>query len=171
MGRRTGAWRTSSPWVRAATVASALSAVSLTTVGVRRSLLRVKGLSMRPTLRDGDLVATVPLPPIRGEGPLHGRAWETRRRLVRPGAIVVIAEPGNEDHLIIKRVATITPEGVDVIGDDPGWSIDSRTFGTVPHRDVRRLVVGRVPDVTDVQRTVQRTLRERLPAATRLRRR
>ena len=167
MGRRTGARRTGSPWVRAATVASALSAVSLTTVGVRRSLLRVKGLSMRPTLRDGDLVATVPLPPVRGEGPLHGRAWETRRRLVRPGAIVVIVEPGNEGHLIIKRVATITPEGVDVIGDDPGWSIDSRTFGTVPHRDVRRLVVGRVPDVTDVQRT----LRERLPAATRLRRR
>jgi len=171
MADQTGARRTRSPWVRAATIVSALSAVSLTTVGVRRSLLRVKGLSMRPTLRDGDLVATVPLPPVRGHGPLHGRAWETRRRLVRPGAIVVIVEPGNEGHLIIKRVAAVTPEGVDVIGDDPGWSIDSRTFGTVPHRDVRRLVIGRVPDASDVQRGVRRTLRERLPSATRLRRR
>jgi signal peptidase I len=114
-------------------------------VGVRRSLIRVRGLSMRPTLKDGDLVVTVPLPPVRDDGPLHGRAWELRRRLVRPGALVVLSEPGARDHLIIKRVTSITPAGIDVIGDDPGWSIDSRTFGTVPHRDVRRLVIAPVP--------------------------
>jgi signal peptidase I len=114
-------------------------------VGVRRSLVRVRGLSMRPTLRQGDLVVTVPIPPASGTGPLEGRAWRLRAWLLRPGALVVVSEPSDRDHLIIKRAARITPAGVDVIGDDPGWSIDSRTFGTVPHRDVRRIVLGRLP--------------------------
>jgi signal peptidase I len=114
-------------------------------IGVRRSLVRVRGLSMRPTLREGDLVVTVPLPPVADDGPVHGLAWRVRRWSVRPGALVVLSEPGDRAHLIIKRATTVTPDGVDVIGDDPGWSIDSRTFGTVPHRDVRRVVLGRVP--------------------------
>jgi len=138
-----------------------LAGVALVGIGVRRSLVRVRGLSMRPTLREGDLVVTIPLPPVgtpavsslgtshgtsHGEdGPAHGLAWWLRRRLVRPGALVVLSEPTDRTHLIIKRATRVTPEGVDVIGDDPGWSIDSRTFGTVPHRDVRRLVLGRVP--------------------------
>jgi hypothetical protein len=100
---------------------------------------------MRPTLREGDLVLTVPLPPVPGDGPLDGAAWRIREQLVRPGTLVVLSEPSDRDHLIIKRASRVTPEGVDVIGDDPGWSIDSRTFGTVPHRDVRRVVLGRVP--------------------------
>jgi len=130
---------------RALVAASALAATVMAGVGVRRSLMRVRGLSMRPTLREGDLVLTVPLPPVSGDGPLHGAAWETRRRLVRPGVMVVLSEPGDRGHLIIKRVTAITPEGVEVAGDDPGWSIDSRTFGSVPHRDVRRIVLGKVP--------------------------
>jgi len=125
--------------------ASALIATAAVGIGLRRSLMRVRGLSMRPTLREGDLVLTVPLPPVSGGGPLHGTAWETRRRLVRPGVMVVLSEPGAREHLIIKRVTAITPDGVEVVGDDPGWSIDSRTFGSVPHRDVRRIVLGKVP--------------------------
>lgn len=125
--------------------AAGLVAVAVAGVALRRALVRVRGLSMRPTLHEGDLVLTVPLPPVDTDGPLHGRAWALRRRLVRPGSIVVLSEPGDRAHRIIKRAATVTPDGVDVVGDDPGWSIDSRTFGTVPHRDVRRLVLGRVP--------------------------
>jgi signal peptidase I len=130
---------------RLTTTVLLLSTAALVTVAARRSLLRVRGLSMRPTLREGDLVVTLPLPAAPAHGPLRGGAWELRRRLVRPGTLVVLSEPGDRPHLIIKRVTTISPEGVDVIGDDPGWSIDSRTFGTVPHRDVRRIVLGRVP--------------------------
>ena len=130
---------------RGLVAASTLIAAAVVGVGLRRSLMRVRGLSMRPTLREGDLVLTVPLPPVSGDGPLHGAAWETRRRLVRPGLRVVLSEPGARDHLIIKRVTAITPDGVEVVGDDPGWSIDSRTFGSVPHRDVRRIVLGKVP--------------------------
>ena len=130
---------------RGLAAASALIATAAVSVGVRRSLMRVRGLSMRPTLREGDLVLTVPLQPVRGDGPLHGAAWEARRRLVRPGVMVVLSEPGDREHLIIKRVTAVTPDGVEVVGDDPGWSIDSRTFGSVPHRDVRRIVLGKVP--------------------------
>ena len=130
---------------RGLAAASALIATAAVGIGLRRSLMRVRGLSMRPTLREGDLVLTVPLPPVSGDGPLHGTAWETRRRLVRPGVMVVLSEPGASEHLIIKRVTAITPDGVEVVGDDPGWSIDSRTFGSVPHRDVRRIVLGKVP--------------------------
>ena len=130
---------------RAWTGPVALVGVAVAGIALRRSLMRVRGLSMRPTLHEGDLVLTVPLPPVDDDGPLHGRAWTLRRRLVRPGTLVVLSEPGDRAHRIIKRATAVTPCGVDVIGDDPGWSIDSRTFGTVPHRDVRRLVLGRVP--------------------------
>jgi signal peptidase I len=122
-----------------------LAAAAVVGIGVRRSLVRVRGLSMRPTLREGDLVVTVPLPPVSGDGVIEGSAWRVRALLLRPGRLVVLSEPDDRDHLIIKRASNVTPAGVDVIGDDPGWSIDSRTFGTVPHRDVRRLVLGRLP--------------------------
>jgi len=122
-----------------------LVAVVVAGVVARRSLVRVRGLSMRPTLREGDLVVTFPLPPVSGDGPVTGAAWRLRERLVRPGSLVVLSEPGAREHLIIKRASRVAPEGVDVVGDDPGWSIDSRTFGTVPHRDVRRIVLGRLP--------------------------
>jgi len=129
---------------RRAGVAVALSTIALTAVTVRRSLLRVRGPSMRPTLRADDMVLTVPLPPLHDADPLHGPGWALRRRLLRPGGLVVLSAPGSRSHLIIKRITAVTPEGIEVIGDDPGWSIDSRTFGTVPHRDVRRLVLRRV---------------------------
>jgi signal peptidase I len=134
----------------------ALSAGVLMTVAARRSLLRVRGLSMRPTLREGDLVVTLPLPPVSeagvGTGVGSRLALQVRRRVVRPGGLVVLSEPGQREHLIIKRVTAALDHGVDVAGDDPGWSIDSRTFGTVPHRDVRRIVLGRVPDVATLRR-------------------
>jgi signal peptidase I len=137
-----------------------LSTTALAAIAVRRSLLRVRGLSMRPTLHEGDLVLTFPLPTVGADGPLKGIAWAVRQRLARPGALVVLSEPGDRAHLIIKRVTAISPDGVDVIGDDPGWSIDSRTFGTVPHRDVRRVVLGRIPLPSSVPgRTVGRRQR------------
>ncbi len=130
---------------RTGRVALGLLTAAAVGIGARRSLVRVRGLSMRPTLREGDLVVTVPLPPVDVPGALGGPARALRDRLLRPGRIVVISEPDARDHLIVKRATSVTDEGVDVIGDDPGWSIDSRTFGTVPHRDVRRVVLGRLP--------------------------
>jgi hypothetical protein len=99
---------------------------------------------MRPTLRAGELVLTLPLPPVRDTRPLVGVRWDLRRRLTPPGAVVVLRDPAAPAHRIVKRVTAISPDGVDVAGDDPGWSLDSRVFGTVPHRDVHRRVIARV---------------------------
>jgi hypothetical protein len=42
--------------------------------------------------------------------------------------------------LLVKRVAAVTPGGVEVRGDNPAASTDSRTFGPVP----RALLAGPV---------------------------
>lgn len=137
--------RTSRAGVRV--VALTLTLTLGVTLALRRSLLRVQGPSMRPTLQPDDLVLTLPLPPAgpADGGPVHGLRWWLRRQVVRPGRIVVLANPDAPSRRTVKRVTTVTPEGVEVIGDDPGWSIDSRVFGTVAHHDVRRLVIGRIP--------------------------
>jgi len=113
---------------------------------IRASLLRVQGPSMRPTLQPGDLVLTVPLPPAGGHGPLQGWRWRLRRWSVSPGTLVVLANRDAPSRRTVKRVTAIDPDGVRVIGDDPGRSIDSRVFGAVAHRDVRRRVIARLPN-------------------------
>ena len=78
---------------------------------------------MRPSLDPGDRLLV-----CQWQGP-------------RPGDIVVVRDP--ERHLTfgIKRVAGIGADGaVDVRGDNPNVSRDSRHYGAVP----RRLVIGRV---------------------------
>jgi signal peptidase I len=142
MGRRAGGGL-----LGAGAIAVTVTVTVTVVVGIRRSLLRVQGPSMRPTLQPDDLVVTVPLPPAGpdDDGPAHGLGWWLRRRLVRPGRIVVLANPDAPSRRTVKRVTSVTPAGVDVVGDDPGWSIDSRVFGTVAHHDVRRLVVARIP--------------------------
>jgi nickel-type superoxide dismutase maturation protease len=78
--------------------------------------------SMQPALRPGDrlLIAT----------------WLRPRR----GDIVLLRDPEAFSTLIVKRVASVTPDGnLDVRGDNPNVSRDSRFFGHVP----RALVLGR----------------------------
>ncbi len=128
-----------------ATGAALVLGAAVVAIGLRRSVVRVHGLSMRPTLRDGDLVLTLPLPTVRDDGASQGLAWRLRAWLVRPGALLVVSEPADRGHLIIKRATRVSADGVHIVGDDPGWSIDSRTFGPVPHRDVRRVALARLP--------------------------
>jgi len=86
----------------------------------------VTGVSMLPTLRDGDWVV------------VDRSAYS--RRPPAPGEIVVAADPRGPARAIIKRVAAVTPEGVELAGDNTGWSTDSRDYGPVP----MELVTGRV---------------------------
>ncbi len=122
-------------------VLGALVAGAVATAAVRRSLLVVRGPSMRPTLEAGDVVVTLPLP----DAPPLPRAWRDRwrDRWLTPGRIVVLADPARPDHRIVKRIAAVHPDGLEVRGDDPGWSIDSRVFGRVPRAQVRRVVLAR----------------------------
>jgi signal peptidase I len=120
--------------------AAVLAALYLATLGVNRSLVVVRGPSMEPTLWAGDRLLTVP-----------AHHW-----WLRPGQVVLVAPPGGPD-LVVKRVHRIVrrragdsaPSSVlvDVRGDAPAASTDSRWWGPLPLRRVRRVALCRWPDV------------------------
>lgn len=116
---------------RAVRVLVGLAVLELLALTLNRAPIRVRGTSMLPALWPGDLLLTVP-----------ARVWR-----LRPGQVVVVADPGDPDHLVVKRLTTIDPGGIEVHGDDPAASTDSRTWGRLPRRSVRRVAVRRWPDV------------------------
>ena len=82
----------------------------------------VQDTSMRPVVQPGDRL-------------LVGR-WLRPRA----GDLVVLRDPEQPSVFIVKRVASVEPNGDLVVrGDNPNVSRDSRHFGSV----ARRLVVGR----------------------------
>ena len=78
----------------------------------------VSGDSMAPVLREGDWVFGIPA----GSG----------HEPVPAGDIVVARHPFILDKLLIKRVQSITENGLFLVGDNPGSSTDSRTLGPIP---------------------------------------
>lgn len=134
-------WSTGRPAVLAG-LCLALGVAWMTVRALNRASRRVAGDSMRPTLRDGDLVLTLP-------------AWV---REVRVGQVVVVPDPRRPDRRTIKRITATAgrwadlPDGparvphdrLAVEGDDATASTDSRTYGTVPADVVERHVVARL---------------------------
>jgi nickel-type superoxide dismutase maturation protease len=58
------------------------------------------------------------------------------------GDVVVIDHPGRPGFRLVKRVVDRDGEDLVLAGDNPGPSVDSRHFGSVPARDViARLVL------------------------------
>ncbi|MEX1178429.1 MAG: nickel-type superoxide dismutase maturation protease [Nitriliruptor sp.] len=98
---------------------------------VNRSLVDVQGASMEPALWAGDRLLTVPA----------RRAW------IRPGRVAVVADPADPDHLVVKRLGATHRGAVEVLGDNPAASTDSRSWGPVPLDAVRRIVIRRWPDL------------------------
>ena len=88
-------------------------------------VVRVRGRSMQPTLRAGDLLL------VRGAA---------RRR---PGAVAVVRLPGARP-LSVKRLSRRGPEGWWVERDNPAEGVDSWTVGTLPDDDVLAVVVARL---------------------------
>jgi nickel-type superoxide dismutase maturation protease len=68
---------------------------------------------MAPTLQPGDRLLV-----RRGGG-------------LRQGDIVAVLDPRDEKRILIKRVRDVSDAGIEVRGDNPGFSTDSRTFGPV----------------------------------------
>lgn len=105
--------------------------LSLILVVLRRSVHRVEvvGSSMAPTLQPGDRLVVVAAPWCPPPWP-------------RPGRVVALTDPREPRRILVKRVAAIhTRDGtLEVEGDRPEASTDSRTFGPVP----RSSIVGRV---------------------------
>jgi nickel-type superoxide dismutase maturation protease len=103
----------------------------LAVVAINRSLVEVRGSSMEPVLWPGDRLLTVPA----------ALSW------LRVGQVVVVRDPGDPDHLVVKRLADVDRATVEVRGDDPDRSTDSRQWGRLPRSSVRRVALVRWPDV------------------------
>lgn len=82
----------------------------------------VAGDSMLPAFEPGDRLLIVPV-----AGAVAGQ-------------VVAVRDPRQPDRILVKRVRAVTPEGVDVRGDNPSASTDSRHFGPVEST----AIVGRI---------------------------
>ena len=91
----------------------------------------VRGESMAPTLRPGDRLIV--------------EAFSLRRRAPRAGDVVLAPDPRAPEREIVKRVAAYEPltGRVELRGDAPEASTDSRTFGTLPREQVQWRVAAR----------------------------
>ncbi len=111
-----------------------LLALAAAAVGLRRRLVEVAGASMEPTLVAGERLVTIP----------------AVRRLLRVDRIVVLEDPDVHGHLVVKRITRVNGDRVEVQGDAPHRSTDSRRWGPVAVSSVRSVVVARWPGVRDV---------------------
>jgi nickel-type superoxide dismutase maturation protease len=89
---------------------------------VRR--VEVTGASMLPTYRPGERVTAL-------------RRW----RALRVGDVVVVRDPREPQRWLLKRCGSLEGGLVELRGDNTAHSTDSRTFGPVPARSVRWLVL------------------------------
>jgi signal peptidase I len=84
----------------------------------------VEGYSMMPTYRPGEQLTAL-------------RRW----RPVRVGDIVVVRDPRNQSRWLLKRCVAKAHSRLDLRGDNPAGSTDSRAFGLVPTREVAYVVI------------------------------
>jgi nickel-type superoxide dismutase maturation protease len=110
----------------AAIVGAAVTGVAVgAALCLRPRRVVVEGQSMAPTLEPGD------------------RLLVLRRRVLSPGDVIALRDPRARDRLLVKRVAALTGDTVNVRGDNQASSTDSRAFGAVDRRDVIGTVVRR----------------------------
>jgi nickel-type superoxide dismutase maturation protease len=93
---------------------------------LRPRRVEVVGGSMRPALEPGDRLVVV------------------RLRRPRPGDVVAVPDPREPGRLLVKRIAARRPPAdLELRGDAPEASTDSRQFGPVPEHAVVGLAVYR----------------------------
>ena len=105
------------PLLLALAALAALSAAAALAALRRLDAVEVNGLSMAPGLLPGDRLLV--------------EAWTYARRPPRAGEVVLAADPRGSSRELIKRVAAVRDGTVDLLGDLPTSSTDSRHFGTV----------------------------------------
>jgi nickel-type superoxide dismutase maturation protease len=94
-------------------------------------VVEVRGGSMAPALVAGDRLLV--------------EAWTFRRRAPRGGDVVLAPDPRQPGRELVKRIAAVDAgaASVELHGDAPDASTDSRAFGAVPIANVRWRVIGR----------------------------
>ena len=96
-------------------------------LGMRKGFA-VEGNSMRPVLREGEAVLI------------------QKGSTLRVGEVVIACHPYKQSVRIIKRITKIhDPDRYELLGDDPGESTDSRTFGPIEGAMILGKVVARLP--------------------------
>ncbi|WP_329198202.1 MULTISPECIES: nickel-type superoxide dismutase maturation protease [unclassified Streptomyces] len=109
--------------------------------GGQFGLAEVSGPSMVPTLLHGDRLV------VRYGAP------------VRPGAVVVLRHPFQQDLLVVKRAVERRPGGWWVLGDNPyNATGDSTDYGTVPEELVLATAVLRLRPPPAGQRSLRARL-------------
>jgi nickel-type superoxide dismutase maturation protease len=93
---------------------------------VRR--VSVEGNSMSPTYVPGERLTAL-------------RRW----RPIRPGDVVVVRDPRNYSRWLLKRCVAKVGTQIDLRGDNPDASTDSREFGLVASRAIAYIVIGPLP--------------------------
>jgi nickel-type superoxide dismutase maturation protease len=105
-------------------------AVAAAAAALRRlDAVEVVGRSMAPALLPGDRLLV--------------ESWTFRRRAPRPGEVVLADDPRSPSRELTKRVAAVRDGTLDLRGDLPTSSSDSRHFGPVPASTVRWRVAAR----------------------------
>jgi nickel-type superoxide dismutase maturation protease len=84
---------------------------------------------MIPTLRPGAIALALPL---------------TANVAVGPGDLVLARHPKANAIVMIKRVLSVTDEGVLLAGDNPAASTESVDFGPVPRTDLLARITWRL---------------------------
>ena len=109
--------------LRALSVLGALVAGVVRLAGIRRVV--VEGASMLPTLVPGDRLVVV------------------RARRPAVGDLVAVPDPRRPRRLLVKRIASEDGDSVELRGDNPASSTDSRRFGPISKSSLRWRVVHR----------------------------
>jgi nickel-type superoxide dismutase maturation protease len=98
-----------------------LSGLLVGALAARRvDVVEVRGRSMAPSLLPGDrlLVVRATRPPHLGE-------------------VVLASDPRDAGRELVKRIASLDRFGVALRGDNPAFSTDARTFGSIPASAIR----------------------------------
>ena len=106
-------------------IVAALAAGAAAGIAALRRLdaVEVTGFSMAPSLLPGDR--------------LIAESWTYARRRPRIGEVVLARDPRSPSRELIKRVAAVESGLLDLRGDLPTASTDSRHFGRLPAATVR----------------------------------
>ncbi|MFL2880932.1 MAG: nickel-type superoxide dismutase maturation protease [Prochlorococcus marinus subsp. pastoris] len=92
----------------------------------------VKGQSMLPTLKEGDMV--------------FFKKYIKNKSLLKVGQIVIIYHPLKNIRLI-KRVKSIIKNSIEVLGDNIEYSDDSYKFGLINNEKVIGIVTSKIKKI------------------------
>ncbi|WP_225866787.1 nickel-type superoxide dismutase maturation protease [Prochlorococcus marinus] len=92
----------------------------------------VKGQSMLPTLKEGDMV--------------FFKKYIKKKSLLKAGQIVIIYHPLKNIRLI-KRVKIVGKNSIEVLGDNIEYSNDSNKFGLINNEKVIGIVTSKIKKI------------------------